>query len=353
MDRYVAALILEIRALPESMAPQTIFFGGGTPSLLDVRSWNRIFEAMSGTQLTRNLVEFTVECNPATVSREKAAALRAGGVNRVSMGVQSMDADLLSRLGRVHSRDSVFKSFNLFREVGFENINLDLMFGIPGQSTEQWDATLDEILALDSESLACYEVIYEEDTPLYHALKAGEFDVNDERNEAMFERLLERADAAGFQQYEVANFARGPVREGDPHFACQHNINYWRGGQYEALGPSACGYLNGVRFRNWSNTETYCDWVERGERPIEETDPLSPRARAGEIAAFGLRMNRGWDFDEFHSVTGFRLEDEWRTPLDRLAQRGWAIETPERFRLNSDGLRFADAAGAEFITEQA
>src|SRR5207302_1939524 len=173
-----------------------------------------------------------------------------------------------------------------------------------------------------------YEVIYEEDTALYAQLKAGEFDVDEELACAMYEELVERAQAAGFCQYEVANFAKsGSQRlEGGgsaaftegasvraesktddripklPAFACSHNVNYWRGGSFYGLGPSATGYVRGVRTKNWSNTQLYCEQLELGKRAIESKEELTPRARAGEIAAFGLRMNAGWPFDKFQQV---------------------------------------------------
>src|SRR5436309_6942693 len=152
--------------------PDTVFFGGGTPSILNLKQWRQILEAMERLNLL-GAREWTVECNPATVSLDKAKLLRDFGVNRISMGVQSLNEQLLDRLGRIHSREMVFKSFDILRRAGFENINLDLMFAIPGQTLEVWRDTLSEALALGSEHLSCYEVIYEEDTPLYRQLQAG------------------------------------------------------------------------------------------------------------------------------------------------------------------------------------
>src|SRR6185295_19459903 len=149
--------------------------------------------------------EWTVECNPATVSLDKAALLRSYGVNRISMGVQSLDDRLLDRLGRIHSREMVFKSFDTLRQAGFANINLDLMFAIPGQTMPMWRDTLTEAAALRSEHLSCYEVIYEEDTPLYEQLQAGRFEVNEELACAMYDELIDRAAASGHLQYEIAN----------------------------------------------------------------------------------------------------------------------------------------------------
>src|SRR5215831_15554782 len=207
INRYVAALIRELEMVADDLKPRTIFFGGGTPSLLNLRQWGHILQAMERLGLL-GAQEWTVECNPATVSLDKARLLRSSGVNRISMGVQSLDEALLDRLGRIHSREMVFKSFDILRKAGFDNLNLDLMFAIPGQTIEIWRETLREALTLGSEHLSSYEVIYEEDTPLYAQLQAGEFGVDEDLACAMYEELVEHAAGAGLYQYEIANFAR-------------------------------------------------------------------------------------------------------------------------------------------------
>jgi oxygen-independent coproporphyrinogen-3 oxidase len=270
------------------------------------------------------------------------------------MGVQSLDETLLDRLGRIHSREMVFKSFDTLRQAGFDNVNLDLMFAIPGQTMDMWRSTLNEAIALGSEHLSSYEVIYEEDTPLFERLKAREFDVNEDLACDMYEELVQRASAGGFHQYEVANFARNdPKTETSnsefPSYACRHNVNYWRGGEFYGLGPSATGYVCGVRTKNWSNTQLYCEQLEKGKRAIESREELPPLARAGETAAFGLRMVAGWPFDEFQRATGLDLRREWSGDMDSLVQRGWATRSPERFQLTSHGIRFADAAAELFL----
>lgn len=350
IERYVRALQLELGMVASDLKPSTIFFGGGTPSILSMKQWDGVLTTMRNLNL-HEADEWTVECNPATVSVEKAKLLRAGGVNRISMGVQSLDEQLLDRLGRVHSRDMVFRSFDILRAAGFENVNLDLMFAIPGQTMSIWRRTLDEAIALGSEHLSCYEVIYEEDTPLFQQLNAGEFDVDEDLACRMYDELVDRVATAGFRQYEIANFARpgkGNSTE-DPERACRHNINYWRAGEYFGLGPGAAEYVRGRRTRNWANTRLYCEQLERGHRAIESVDELSPLARAGETAAFGLRMNRGWRFDEFMERTGFDLRGEWREELDSLGVRGWGEESGHAFRLTPDGLRFADTAAEMFL----
>jgi oxygen-independent coproporphyrinogen-3 oxidase len=384
INRYVAALIRELEIVADDLKPKTIFFGGGTPSLLNLRQWEQILRAMERLNLT-GAEEFTVECNPATVSPDKAKLLRDFGVNRVSMGVQSLDESLLDRLGRIHTREMAFKSFDILRRAGFDNLNLDLMFAIPGQTMEIWQATLAETMAFGSEHLSTYEVIYEDDTPLFAQLKAGEFDVDEDLACAMYEELVARATGAGFRQYEVANFARdrraernehptsniqhptsnegeqgdsGPavqqsntptLQHSIPALACRHNVNYWRGGSFYGLGPSATSYVRGVRTKNWPNTPLYCEQLEKGKRAIESREELPPLKRAGETAAFGLRMNAGWPFEEFQRTTHFDLRDGWSAEMNQLVERGWAEILPDSFHLTRQGLRFADTAAEMFL----
>ena len=350
INRYVAALLRELELVASDLKPVTIFFGGGTPSLLNLRQWEQILKTMERLNLL-GAQEWTVECNPATVSLDKARLLRAHGVNRISMGVQSLDEKLLNRLGRVHSREMVFKSFEILRKAGFDNLNLDLMFAIPGQSLEVWQNTLREAMALGSEHLSCYEVIYEEDTPLYEQLQAGQFSVDEEDACAMYEELVEVASSHGFQQYEIANFARhvSPQPDEVPDRACRHNINYWRGGSFHALGPSATSYVRGIRAKNWSSTLLYCECLERGRRAIESQEELSPLQRAGEIAAFGLRMNAGWPLNQFQKTTGLDLTAEWAFEINQLVEQDLGRLNAQRFQLTRRGLRFTDLAAQEFL----
>lgn len=352
VDRYVAALVLELERTLPRLAVRTIYFGGGTPTLMNVRQWTRILKAMEHPGLA-GVSEWTVECNPGTLTPDKARLLRDHGVNRVSLGVQSLDEALLERLGRIHTRGMVFKAFEMLRQVGFDNINLDFMFALPTQTMDIWEATLTEGLALGSEHLSCYEVIYEKDTPLFQQLKSRQISTDEDLSCEMYERLMELAGQHGYRQYEIANFARddresqgGPV----PSHACHHNVNYWRGRAYAGLGPSAAGFVDGVRTRNFSNTAVYCKRLESGENPVEMTDRLEPRARAGEIAAFGLRMNQGWGFEEFLAITGFDMRQEWKSEMEQLVARGWAVWDTDCFRLTGEGLRFADAAAIEFLS---
>ena len=380
INRFVNALVREMEIVADDLKPKTIFFGGGTPSLLNLRQWEQILRAMEKLNLLSaredarpTEFEFTVECNPATVSADKAKLFRDFGVNRISMGVQSLDEKLLDRLGRIHSREMVFKSFDVLRHAGFENINLDLMFAIPTQTMEIWRDTLREAMAMQSEHLSSYEVIYEDDTPLFEQLKAGVFSVDENLACEMYEELISSATRSGFHQYEIANFARdisvkskvqspkskasdvtttldfGHLTLDIPTYACKHNVNYWRGGDFYGLGPSATGYVRGVRTKNWSNTQLYCEQLEKGKRAIESSEELPPLKRAGETAAFGLRMNAGWPFAEFQRATDFDLRKEWSSEMEQLTERGWAARDTEKFQLTHQGLRFADSAAELFL----
>jgi len=352
MARYTRALIRELEFAASELRPETVYFGGGTPSLLPVNLWQEILSAMERLNLL-GAGEFTIECNPATVSEDKARLWRDYGVNRVSLGVQSLDESLLDRLGRIHTRQMVYDTCDLLRRVGFDNLNVDLMFAIPGQTMEIWRKTLAEAIALGSEHLSCYEVIYEDDTPLFEQLKAGRFDVNEELACDMYEELIQQASSAGFHQYEVANFARhtGPAPAEIPDHACKHNIGYWRGLPFYGAGPSASSFVNGIRFKNWSNTRLYCELLEKNARPIESKDILPPLARAGEIAGFGLRMTAGWPFELFIERTGFDLRKEWSVEMERLISLGYAVRDDRGFRLTCRGLRYADWAAELFLRE--
>ncbi|HWD21274.1 MAG TPA: radical SAM family heme chaperone HemW [Verrucomicrobiae bacterium] len=350
IQRYAEALVREMELVAADLKPRTIFFGGGTPSLLNLRQWEMIFQAMDRLHLL-GAAEWTIECNPATVSLDKARLFRQFGVNRISMGAQSFDETLLEKLGRVHSRDMIYRSFDTLRAAGFDNINIDLMFAIPGQTLDVWRQSLRDALALGTEHLSCYEVIYEEDTALYEDLQAGRVEVNEDLACAMYEELLGAMESGGFAQYEVANFARGSTLDtGEiPARACRHNINYWRGGSYYGVGPSAAEYVRGARAKNWSNTVLWCEQLEKGRRAVESTERLEPLARAGELAAFGLRMNAGWPLDKFQARTGFDLRREWRGEIKKLIDLGYGCFEGGRFHLTRTGMRYADWAAEEFL----
>jgi oxygen-independent coproporphyrinogen-3 oxidase len=259
--------------------------------------------------------------NPATVTTRKAELLRGFGVNRVSMGVQSWDPDLLKVLGRVHDADQVRRSFAILRETGFDNLNLDLIYGVPGQSLAQWEDSIRQTVALGPEHISAYCLTYEEDTEYFERMTRGEFREDVESDAGFFERGVEMLSAAGYGQYEISNYAR-PGRE------CRHNLAYWEGADYLGLGPSAWSTIGERRWQNVPDTAAYVQAVQAGVRPLRNEEILPATTREAEKIAFGLRMNAGIDparLAERHDlITGLREEGllEDHGPRVRLTPRG-------------------------------
>lgn len=348
--RYLDAVLKELELVCEWVVPDTIYVGGGTPSILTVEQWERLCLALTAGGRPAP-VEWTVECNPGTVSAGLADRLRALGVTRVSLGIQSTHDSLLGVLGRIHTAHQALHSFEMLRKAGFANINIDLIYGIPGQTLELWERTLSSILELAPEHLSLYELTPEKDTEYFRRFGPLNADSHEELVCNMYELAIQMLEAAGFRQYEVSNFARGSMDAGFglPRFACLHNVKYWRGQPYIGLGPSAASYLNGIRMHNVSDLGTYCDMAMAGLKPVERGEQLPPLARAGETAAFGLRMTMGWGLAEFRSLTGFDLLEHWGAEIAALVELGWAELGPDRFRLTRRGLRFADAVAEYFL----
>jgi len=283
---FLDAMLKESERLADRLRPETIFFGGGTPTALSTTQLQYLIGGLRERLDFSAVREFTIEMNPATVSLEKAAALRALGVNRVSMGVQSWDSALLETLGRVHSADQARRSYEILREAGYDNINLDLMFGIPGQTLTQWRESLARTIALGPEHISAYCLTYEEDTEYFLRLTRGEYRPDETLDADLFEVTMDLLGAAGFEQYEISNYAR-PGRE------CSHNLAYWLGHDYLGLGPSAFSTVNEERWKNVSDTSAYIRHIALGEEAADFRESLDPATRRTEQIAFSLRTNRG------------------------------------------------------------
>ena len=341
VERLLAALEREIEKVAARLEPETIFFGGGTPSILTEKQFERLLSWLE-SQIPNpksEIAEWTVEMNPATVSLEKARLLRSFGVNRASLGVQSFELAALRNDGWWMAHESIAT----LRAAGFDNLNLDFIFAIPSQTPAQWEQTLRRAIALEPQHLSTYELTYEDDTPLFRQLQAHDVARLDEATATgMFERMLELTAEAGLRQYEISNIAR-------PGCECRHNLNAWRGGDYVGVGPSACGYVDGWRYRNVPDIDAYVARIERGEPPTDHVERLSPRARAGELAAFALRMNEGISATAFEQQTGFRLDRLWPDALRDLAGQKLVEWDGERLRLTPRGRLLADSVAEAFI----
>jgi oxygen-independent coproporphyrinogen-3 oxidase len=342
MRDYVSAMKRELSSVAHDLKPRTVFWGGGTPSLLPTQLTAELLGAICEGLTLANLREWTIEVNPESLTDEKARAYREYGVNRISMGVQTLDEGLLDAIGRIHSRETALRSYEKLRATGFDNINLDLMFGLPGQTLEIWERTLREVIALQPEHISAYCLILEEDTEFWAAFKRGLILPNEDVETRMFLRGIEMLTAAGYRQYEISNFSKRG-RE------AQHNIAYWTGRNYYGLGPSACSTVRGSRWMNVANTEDYVARVGRGESAREKIEELSPLVLAGERAAFGLRMTDGIDLAEFHRDTGLELETVWAAELTTLADLGLVEKHEGKLRLTPRGILFADTVAEAFV----
>ena len=319
--RFLDAVLVEAEGHAAGLRPRTIFFGGGTPSALTTPQLRYLISGLRERIDMTDLEEFTVEMNPATVSLEKAAMLRELGVNRVSMGVQSWDDGLLATLGRVHSSQQARRSYSLLREAGFGNINLDLIFGIPGQNREQWRATLEETIALGSDHISAYCLTYEEDTEYFARMSRAEY-VSDKSLEAdLFEMTMDILEGSGFAQYEISNYSQ-PNRE------CRHNLAYWLGEEFLGLGPSAFSTVGNNRWKNVSDTAKYVAAIDASQEPTDFRETLSESVRLSELIAFSLRTNYGVaseliakaQAEQFAAIGLLELKDSrwFLTPKGRL-----------------------------------
>ncbi|HYM37816.1 MAG TPA: radical SAM family heme chaperone HemW [Nitrospiraceae bacterium] len=345
VQRYLHALSHEMRlhAGQQSLAGRrldTIYFGGGTPTSLSVEQLAGILQNVRDSFGLADAAEISVEAHPDTVTEDGLRRLAGAGFSRISFGVQSMDDGELLRIGRPTSGNRTQAAVGMARSAGFANINLDLIYGMPGQTLDGWLATLDAVLSLEPAHVSCYALTVEEKTRLHLDVRRGnaaepDADLQNEMDDAAAKRLA----AAGFTRYEISNYAR-------PGYACRHNLLYWHGHDYLGLGPSARSYLGGRRFGNTDSMEDYERILERGCLPIAESELLSAGQRQREQVVFGLRLIEGID----QALLRHELSDRaWQQTLDRLTRRGLLEECAGRVRLTETGRRFADSVAAELI----
>ncbi len=313
IPRYVDAVIREIvRRGAETGHPRadTVFLGGGTPSLLDERQITRILDALHGAFPIEEGAEITCECNPGTLTARLAHALRKAGVNRLSIGAQARQARLLRLLGRIHDWQGVVASVETARQAGFDNINLDLMFGLPSQSVLDFRETLQAAIALSPTHLSCYGLIVEEGTPLCRDIAEGKLALPDEEAEReMYELARHTLAADGFDQYEISNFAR-------PGHACRHNLGCWTRVPYLGFGCAAHSFFEQCRTMNPSRIDAYL----AGDEP--KTERISREEARFESMMLGLRLTRGVKNEDFADMHGMSIREAFGEKLDALINGG-------------------------------
>ena len=339
--RYLRGVDGELEQVGLERAVDTVFWGGGTPGLLaakDLRELGRIVRAACGQDPS----EWTIELAPGSVTDERLEALLDVGVTRVSLGVQSFQPSRLEALGRRHSRDQVLRAHERVRAAGFASVNLDLMFALPGQTDEEWEADLDEALALGPDHLSTYCLTFEEDTRLWVKLSRGVVRRDAEAEARLYEATWRRLECAGYAQYEVSNFARAG-------HVCRHNVNTWRMGEWIGVGPSAASQHRGWRGANVADLSRWLEGLGRRERMTEDRRAVTSALLAEDALVFGLRMNEGVDLEPWRGSAPGLPWGNLEETLCGLEAAGRLERTGEVVRLTSAGRLVADAIGAEIM----
>ena len=350
-DAFTDGLLAEVALAASAWAsagvplrPRTVFAGGGTPTLLAPARWQRLLAGLGRHGLLREVEEFSVEANPETVTEEGLAVLVGGGVNRLSIGAQSFDRSSLRALERWHEPASVGRAVGLARAAGIDNLSLDLIWAIPGQTLAMLDADLDRLLGLHPEHLSAYGLTFEPQTPLAARLRVGDVsEVDEDLQRAMYDRVMERLDAAGYEQYELSNWCRrGRGGDDTRDLRCRHNLGYWRNGSWLGLGPAAAGHLDGLRYRNRPNLKAWQDALAAGDPPPRvDVERLPASQRLGERLMLGLRLSEGVDAAAVDAE--LPPDDPRRGHLGDARRLGFLETVDGRLRLTRAGRFVADA----------
>lgn len=346
-QNYLTALFQEIRLHAEQQTLggcrlDTVYFGGGTPTALQP---SELCEMLSSVQVHFGLqpdAEMTVEAHPDTITIEGLTQLAKAGFNRISFGVQSLDENELVSIGRPSVPNRIYGAVALARQAGFTNINLDLMFGLPGQTLESWQSTLDQAIALHPSHLSCYALTVEEGTRLMIDIQRGDrTNPEDLLQNAMEEEAFNELTVAGFDRYEISNYCRRG-------YACRHNTLYWKGGDYLGIGPSAQSYVGGHRFGNLEDLTAYQDRLTSGRLPTSDSERLSPEQQRRETIVFGLRLTEGIPSESVHGYK-HEMDEEWKAKMVQLLNDGWLEETGGRIKMTATGRRFADSVAVDLL----
>ncbi len=386
-QRTVDALCVDLDRWGERLQNRpvtSVFVGGGTPTALSNPQLSQLFAQLQSSFNLSSDCEITVEANPGTVDQAKFANLRSLGVNRLSMGVQSLQPDELSFLGRVHSADEATHAFQLARDVGFENISLDFIFGVANQTRDNWADTLTRAVELTPEHLSLYSLIVEPNTPLHNWVASGRVTVpDDDAAGDLYEYAIAELQKSGYRHYEVSNWAKPKDEDaitGSPHLACRHNLLYWRNGEYVGIGPGAHSHLRietenenlgdvqrgggsstrtkekveTVVSRRWSSVKPVLDYVERietGQSVEDFREELTQRESMGETMMLSLRLLcEGVRHDLFERLHGVRPVDAYPDELTRLETDGLLTVDDDAIRLTHRGLMLANQVSLAFIS---
>ncbi len=341
---YLQALRTEIALYaPETEPLQTIFIGGGTPSILSANALSQLFTDIQQHFRITPDAEISVECNPGTVDTEKLRIMQDNGVNRLSFGLQAMQDETLKQLGRIHSVTEFLESYHLARDGGFENINIDLIFALPEQTMEMWHDTLNGVIALTPDHISAYNLVMEEATPFYESWQAGELHLPTEDIEAdMFQYTIKTLTMHGYEHYEICNFAK-------PDRHARHNLVYWNNRPCIGLGAGAWGYINGVRYSNIRGIAPYIKQLSDRNKPIADTERLTGHAEKAETLMLALRKREGISVEAYQDRFGEEIEVVFGSVLKKWMDLGLLERTATHLRLTLRGLFLANEVFVELM----
>jgi len=348
---YVSAMVQEIQSYQELSGEyevQTIFLGGGTPSLLTPEQIEQIFNAIYHTFSVNENAEITMEMNPGTVDIEKLHAMKAAGVNRLSIGLQSAQNEELKMLGRIHTFEEFLETWKLIEQAGFKNRNIDLMSALPGQTIESYKDTLSKVLALEPEHISAYSLILEEGTVFYDWYEKGKLDrgawklPSEEEEYAMGELTIQRLAEAGMHRYEISNYAK-PGKE------CRHNLGYWDRVEYLGIGAGSSSLIKGERFDHIRDRKAYIEKIRNGESILIDREILSVESQMEEFMYLGLRKIEGVSRTDFQNYFGKNVDDVYGEILDKLEEEQLLEFSGNRIRLTHRGMDVSNCVLAEFL----
>lgn len=345
---YVAALCREIAAAGgdfdlSPMPVDTLFFGGGTPTVLSAASLSAILLAVKKHYSVQDDAEISIEANPGTLDRRKLEQLRSAGFNRLSIGVQSFDDRVLTAAGRIHRSVEAEQTLAMARSAGFDNISLDLMYGLPAQTLSSWEQTLKQAVSLAPEHISAYGLKVEVATPLAAALAAGAVCLPPEaEEEAMYDLLNAMLPDCNYRRYEISNYSR-PGRE------CRHNLKYWHYRPYRGFGVAAHSFFPGQRFANTEKIQEYLQQISAGLSTETFREELDGATAMGEYAFLSLRLAEGVNAAEFFRLFGADFFQTFQTPIHELLRKRLVCRQENSLRLTAKGMKFGNQVFAEFL----
>lgn len=345
-EAYIDALVSELILKAEEFKNpyvETVFIGGGTPSLIPAVYISKILDTVYSHYSVSSDWECTIECNPGTLNDYKLRAYKDYGVNRLSIGLQACQDKILKELGRIHTYEDFLFSLKVAQKHEFENLNADIIFGIPFQTFEQWQDTIERIIALDLAHISCYSLIIEDGTVYGRMKKEGIIkEVEDELDRKMYHYAVDSFNEAGLYQYEISNFAK-------PHLRCRHNMNYWRRGEYLGVGAGAHSHYNKRRFANTANVSMYIEGVEKRKLILSEDSYLSRGNELEESIFLGLRLNEGIDLSQLSKEFGIDLERKYDKKLEQFITQKLVERHGPVVKLTKKGMDIADAIIVELV----